>query len=83
MGVNTFHDGYIGNERILSLKYDIISCLAVGGRWVSSQPDLNVNTFKYRERERLPKFIFPLCLLIAGCKQLAMAERLTLFLVSS
>ena len=70
-GVIIFQDGYIENERILPLKYDIISCLAVGGRWITSQPDLNVNNFKYRER--LPKLKFPLGSLIAGCQQLATA----------
>ena len=38
-----FQDGYVENERILPQKYDIISCLAVGGRWITSQPDLQVN----------------------------------------
>ena len=51
MGVITFQDGYIENERILPLKYDIISCLAVGGRWITSQPDLIVNTFRQREKD--------------------------------
>lgn len=30
------------NDRILPPKYDVISCLAVGGRWITSQPDLHV-----------------------------------------
>jgi len=37
-------DGYVENERILPPKYDVISCMAVGGRWITSQPDLQLDS---------------------------------------